>query len=204
MSLPPRTRLALLGTMSDLHNQPVSYDLHTLQKIVTDLAPDILCAETTKEAWEGEDLSHAPLELREALVPVEANTDIVLVPILPSQKRFADFAPLGGWRQRLIRAFDWLLRWGQRRADSAEVINGVWFGLFCHSVCELTEMLWSRQNRAIWEAQNQILVENILSSVRNNEGSRILVVVQCQRLHRLIPLLEKHSNLLDLVGYQIL
>lgn len=204
MSNVSRTRLALLGTMSEIHNQPVSYDLHTLQKIVTDLAPDLLCAEITKEAWESADLSHAPLELRGALVPAEAITDIVLVPILPSQKRFADFAPLGGWRQRLILAFDWLLRWGQRRADSAEAINGVWFGLFCHSVCELTEMFWSGQDRIIWEAQNQILVENILSAVQNNEGSRILVVVQCQRLHRLTPLLEKHSNLFDLVGYQIL
>ena len=202
MSDSDRTRLALLGTMSDLHNRPVSYDLRNLQNIVTDLAPDLLCAEITKEAWEGGDLTYASLELRKALAPAVWMTDIILVPVVPSTRQFADFAPLGGWRQRLIRTFDRLLRWGQRRADTADVINGAWFGLFCHSVCELTEMFWSEQDRATWEVQNQILVENIVKAIWNNQGSRVLVAVQCQRLHRLIPLLEKHSNLFDLVGYQ--
>jgi len=202
MSESPRTRLALLGTMSDLHNQPISYDLRNLQKILTDLLPDLLCAEITKEAWEGGDLSEASLELRKALVPAVDVTDIVLVPVVPSTKQFADFAPLGGWRRRLIRTFDRLLRWGQRRANTADAINGAWFGLFCHSVCEITETLWSKHDRAAWESQNQILVENIIKAVWNNEGARVLVAVQCQRLHQLVPLLEKHSNLFDLVGYQ--
>jgi hypothetical protein len=188
--------------MSDLHDQPVSYDLRNLQKIVIDLAPDLLCAEVTKEAWEGGDLTLASLELRGALAPAVAMTDIVLVPVVPSTVQFADFAPLGGWRQRLIRSFDRLLRWGQGRADNAETINGVWFGLFCHSICELTEMFWSKQDRAAWELQNQVLVENIVRAVWNNKGCRVLVAVQCQRLHRLVPLLEKHSSLFDLVGYQ--
>lgn len=202
MSDSSQTRLALIGTMSDLHSQSVSYDLHNLQKIVTDLAPDLLCAEITKEAWEGGDLALASLELQGALAPAVAMTDIVLVPVIPSTEQFADFAPLGGWRQRIIRTFDRLLRWGQRRADNAETINGVWFGLFCHSLCGLTEMFWSDQDRVAWEAQNQTLVENIVRAVWNNKGSRVLVAVQCQRLHRLVPLLEKHSNLFDLVGYQ--
>lgn len=202
MSDSPRTRLALLGTMSDLHNQPVSYDLRTLQKIVTDLSPDLLCAEITKEIWERGNLTHASLELREALTPAVAMTDIVLVPVVPSTKQFADFAPLGGWRRRIIRTFDRLLRWGQRKADTAEAINDVWFGLFCHSLCDLTEMFWSKQERAAWESQNQILVENIIQTIWVNQGSRVLVTIQCQRLHRLIPLLEKHSNLFDLVGYR--
>jgi hypothetical protein len=94
------------------------------------------------------------------------------------------------------------LRWGQRRADTVESINGAWFGLFCHSICELTEMFWSKQDRVAWESQNQVLAENIVRAVWNNEGSRMLVAVQCQRLHRLIPLLQKYSSLFDLVGYQ--
>ena len=202
MSNPSRTRLALIGTMSDLHVQPVSYDLRNLQKIVIDLAPDLLCAEITKETWEGGDLTHAPFELQKSLVPVAMMTDIVLVPVLPSTEQFADFAPLGGWRQPLIQSFDRLLRWGQRRADTVESINGAWFGLFCHSICGLTEMFWSKQDRVAWESQNQVLAENIVRAVWNNEGSRVLVAVQCQRLHRLIPLLQKHSSLFDLVAYQ--
>jgi hypothetical protein len=198
----PKTRLALIGTMSDLHSQPISYDLHTLHKIVTDLAPDLLCAEITKEAWEDGDITGASLELRAALVPAVETTDIVLVPIAPSTKQFADFSPLGGWRQRLIQIFDRFLRWGQGRADTAEAINGAWFGLFCHSVCDLTEMFWSKEDRQAWEKQNRLIVENIVNVVEHNAASRILVAVQCQRLHQLIPMLEKHAHLFDLVGFQ--
>lgn len=202
MSEPLRTRLALIGTMSDLHDQPVSYDLRNLRNIVMDLAPDLLCAEITKEAWEWRDLNLASLELRGAFAPAVVMTDIVLVPVVSTTEQFAGFAHLGGWRHRLIQAFDRLLRWGQRRADNAEAINGVWFGMFCHTICVLTEIFWSQQDRVAWEAQNQALVENIVRTVWDNEGSRVLVAVQCQRLHRLVKLLEKHSSLFDLVGYQ--
>ena len=190
--------------MSDLHTQPVSYDLRNLQKIIVDLSPDLLCVEITKGAWERGDLNEVSIEIRRALTPAVAITDVVLVPVAPSTKQFADFAPLSGWRQRLIRTFGRVLRWGQRRAGSAESINGIWFGLFCHSICELTEMFWSKKERAAWEAQNRIVAENIVNTVWNNQGSRVLVAVQCQRLHRLIPLLEKHSDLFDVVGYQTL
>lgn len=198
-----RTRLAIVATMSDLHSQPVAYDLAALRRIVIDLAPDLLCAEITQEAWEGGDLGDAALEVREALAPAVAVTDTVLIPVLPTPEQFADFEPLGGWRRRLVRTFDRLLRWGQRRADDPESVNGAWFGLFCHTVCGLTEMLWSREDRQTWEAQNHVLVEKIVQAVsRNDGGCRVLVAVQCQRLHRLIPLLKAHAHLFDLVGYQ--
>jgi hypothetical protein len=32
MNVSPRTRLAMLGTMSDLHKQPIAYDLGCLKK----------------------------------------------------------------------------------------------------------------------------------------------------------------------------
>ncbi len=74
-----QTRLAILGTMSDLHRQPISYDLNCLQKVVADLAPDLLCAEITQEAWESADFSQTSLEVREALAPTIASMDIVLI-----------------------------------------------------------------------------------------------------------------------------
>ncbi|MCK6584886.1 MAG: hypothetical protein L6Q49_17465, partial [Anaerolineales bacterium] len=84
-----QTRLAILGTMSELHKQPISYDLDCLKNVVADVSPDLLCAEITTDAWEHEDLSGTSLEVREALAPVIASTDIVLVPISPSLERYA-------------------------------------------------------------------------------------------------------------------
>ena len=202
MNTSSQTRLAILGTMSDLHRQPIHYDLDCLQKIVADVSPDLLCAEITKEDWEREDLSMAALEVREALAPVIASTDIVLIPVASTLKQYADFTPDSGWRRRLVRTFDRLLRWGQIQADDAPTVNGPWFGAFCHTICWMTESLWSAKDRVTWEKQNEQLVENIIGAVKRDSGRRVLVTVQCQRLHRLIPLLHTHSDLFKIVGYQ--
>ena len=202
MNTSSQTRLAILGTMSDLHRQRINYDLDCLQKIVIDVSPDLLCAEIIKEDWEQADFSRAAVEVREAMTPVIASTDIVLIPVAPTLKRYADFTPNSGWRRRLVRTFDRLLRWGQIQADDAPTVNGPWFGAFCHTICWLTESLWSAKDRVAWEEQNEQLVENIVSAVKRDSGRRVLVTVQCQRLHRLIPLLHSHSDLFNIVDYQ--
>ncbi len=202
MNTSPRTRLAVLGTLLDLHHQPITFDLNCLRALVADLAPDLLCAEITREAWEGGDLSRAAVEVREALAPVVAATDIVLIPVLPSVQQFADFTPAAGWRQDMVRAFDRTLRWGQREADKAETINGVMFGLFCHTLCALAETMWTAEDRAAWEAQNKALVENIVRAVEQDASHRVLVAVQCQRLHRLVPHLRAHADVFEIVKYQ--
>ena len=202
MNASPQTRLAILATMSDLHRQPIGYDLNCLQKILADVSPDFLCAEVTVADWEQNDISKAAVEVREALAPVIASTDIVLIPVAPSPAQYADFTPDSGWRRRLVRSFDRLLRWGQIQADDARTVNGPWFGAFCHTVCWLTESLWSARDRDAWERQNQELVENIVRAVQRDGGRRVLVAVQCQRLHRLIPLLYAHNDLFKIVAYQ--
>lgn len=202
MNTTPRTHLAILGTLSSLHQQPIAYDLTCLRTLVTDLAPDLLCAEITREAWEGGDLSHAALEVREALAPVVAATDIVLVPVVPTPQQFGDFTPTAGWRRDLIHAFDRLLQWGQRRAGRVEAVNGIVFGVFCHTVCMLTELAWSAEDRAAWKLQNETLARNILQAVQRDPGRRVLVAVQCQRVHDLIPLLRPRSGDLDIVDYR--
>ena len=202
MNASSQTRLAILGTMSDLHRQPISYDLKCLEKIIADISPDLLCAEITMEDWERDDLSKAALEVREALTPVIASTDIVLIPVAPTREEYANFTPASGWRQQLVQTFDRLLRWGQIRADDAKTVNGPWFGAFCHTVCWLTEMFWTGKDRARWERQNQELVENVIRAVQRDRGRRVLVTVQCQRLHRLVPLLRARDDLFKIVGYQ--
>lgn len=202
MNPSPRTRLAILGTMSDLHSQPIAYDLACLRKVVADMAPDLLCAEITMDAWEREDFSRASIEIREALAPIIASTDIVLIPVAPTPKQYADFAPDSGWKRRLVRTFERLLQWGQIQADDVESVNGAWFGAFCHTVCWMTESLWSAKDRAAWEKQNEELAENILRAAGRDGGRRMLVAVQCQRLHRLIPLLHTHEDLFTIVAYQ--
>lgn len=204
MNTSPRTRLAVLGTLSDLHRQPIAFDLACLRSLVAGLAPDLLCAEVTQAAWEGGELSAAGLEVREALAPVVAATDVVLIPVASGARQFDDFRAADGWRRRAVRALRRLLRWGQLKAGRAEAVNGVWFAAFCHTVCWVTELLWTAKDRAAWEAQTRALADNVLETVRRDPGRRVLVVVQCQRLHRLLPLLRAHSKGFDIVSYQAL
>lgn len=202
MNSSSQTRLAILGTMSDLHSQPIAYDLVCLRKVVADLAPDLLCAEITLDDWERGEISRASVEVREALAPVIASTDIVLIPIAPSPEQYGDFTPDSGWRRRLVRTFDRLLRWGQIQADDVRTVNGPWFGAFCHAVCRLTEIFWNAEDRAKWERQNEELAGNIMRAVQRDSGRRVLVAVHCQRLRRLIPLLRAHDDLFRIVAYR--
>ncbi len=201
MSHSSRTRLALLATLSDLHDESVSYDLASLRSLVTSLDPDLLCAEITRAMWEGGDLSHAAVEVRKALAPVVAATDVVLVPIAPDNNRYVDFAPERGWRRSAVRAIDRLLQWGQRRADTPEAINGRMFEAFCHPLCYLTEQSWTAEQRQAWREQNDQIVENIIEGVRRDNGRRVLVAVQCQRIHELEPLLKAYADELEIVDY---
>lgn len=202
MDAPVRTRLALLGTLAELHRQPIAYDLARLRRLVADLAPDLLCAEITRSTWETGDLSAAALEVREALAPVVAATDIVLVPVAPTLRRHADFPAPSGLRRHLSLCGHRLLHWGERQAATPQRVNGTWFGAFCHIVCHLNEIAWKGENRAAWVADNATLAENILDVVRRDPGRRVLVAVQCQRLHRLISLLRAHAGALEIVDYR--
>jgi hypothetical protein len=131
-----------------------------------------------------------------------ASTDVVLIPVAPSPEQYTDFAPDSGWRHQLVRTFDRILHWGQIQADDGRTVNGPWFGAFCHTVCWVTESLWNAKDRAAWERQIEELAETIVRAVRRDSGRRMLVAVQCQRLHRLIPLLHAHDDLFKIVAYQ--
>jgi hypothetical protein len=46
------------------------------------------------------------------------------------------------------------------------------------------------------------MAENILQVVRRDPGRRVLVVVQCQRMHPLKQILKTHTGELEIVQYQ--
>ena len=76
-----KTRIAILATLADLHQQPIRYDLAELARIVTDVQPDLLGVEVERDEFERADLARAPIEVRDALIPLAQRSDIVIVPI---------------------------------------------------------------------------------------------------------------------------
>lgn len=198
----PITRLAILRTMGSLHSEPLRYDLQTLRTLVINLAPDLLCVDITRDAWENDDLSGVTLEIVQALVPASELSDTVMVPIAPVAQPYDHFRPSSGIRNRLSLWFDAVLRWGQRRADSPEGIHGMAFETFCHVVCALDEMTWTRSMRSAYADHTRSLADNILAAVQRDPGRRVLVVVQCQWHHALEPLLQTKYDWLEIVDYQ--
>ena len=96
-----KTRLALLSTLSEVHTQPIRYNLAALAAIVDQVAPDLLCVELPRYDWESGNLAQAPVEVQRSLLPPAELSEVVIVPVAPDARRFDDFAPASGWRRQL-------------------------------------------------------------------------------------------------------
>ena len=201
----PKTRLALLGTLGELHLEPLHYDLACLRSLVESLEPDLLGVEIDPLAWESGDLSGAPLEAREVLVPAARRLDTVIVPLgAPSPLELEPPAGSGLTllRAGVVRSTDRLLTALQRAADGPDGVNSPLFGHVCGFICRLEQAAADDDGRDAWEATNKRIFDRLMWAVRRDPGRRVLAAVQCRRLHRLEPLLRREKDILELVHYR--
>ncbi|GMR11795.1 MAG: hypothetical protein BMS9Abin28_2639 [Anaerolineae bacterium] len=198
-----KSRVAILGTLAELHREPIRYDLKTLSQLVRDLKPDLLCAEIHPEDWRAGDSEKLSAEYREALVPLSRRTDIVIIPVSNSQGSFSfvpQEGPLLGLRSLLVRMLTWELRLMQRLANGPRALNSGFFGFMCDLNCALTAKVCGAETQATWDATNGGLVVNIQAAIRRDPGRRVLVTVDCRRRHRLVHDLSRSPEL-DIVDY---
>lgn len=194
-----KTRVAVLGTVADLHAAGIAYDLETLTRLADDLAPDLLCAQVPRDAWERGESGGFEVEYREALVPLAKVSDIVIVPVMtPSPE-----PPAVGWRRWLIGVVDRAFRWAVRTASSPEIINAGWFSHVCAVLCELHIRLGGALVRAWWEASNRVVLENLQAAIARDPAARVLVTVDCRRKHGLERELRRIAGV-DVVPYHAL
>lgn len=183
-----QSRIAVMGTLAELHSKPIAYDLRTLTRLVKELQPDLLCAEIHPEAWKAGDLSQLPPEYREALVPLSRRTNIIIVPVSSSHEQEL-LRPQGGLfltlRQAIVAALNGQLRLMQRLANGPGAINSGLFGLLCDTMCNLTAWVCGPQTQRLWDEANQALLENVAAAIRRDPGRRVLVTVNCRRSRRL-------------------
>ncbi len=194
-----KTRIALLGTLSDLHKQPIRYDLDELKRIVTELQPDLLGVEAERGEFERDELSRAPVEISEALVPLARRSDMVVVPI-GAGSNMELHASNGGLPAAVIRRLDAMIARVQKTANDARKVNSALISSTCGLICHLEEYVCGEQGRQAWEATNQKMLANILAMVQRDPAARVLVAVQCRRKHWLEPKLLRRSEI-ELVDY---
>lgn len=198
-----KTRIAVLGTLAELHKEPIRYNLNTLARLVEELGPDLLCAELRRDQWERGDWSRMPVEYREALIPLAERTNIVIVPIqngagceLVAPRE----GPLLGLRRTILRGLDGVLRALQWLVDGPRGVNSGVFGHVCDMICALEAWTCGAATWRAWDAANRELWENILRAVRRDPGVRVLVTVDCRRRHRLVEWLRR-SDEVELVDF---
>ncbi len=199
-----KSRVAVLGTLAELHQEPIKYNLKTLRQLVKEIEPDLLCAEIRPNDWQAGDLSRMPPEYAEALVPLARRTNIIIVPVSCSTGREL-VAPRGRhWlrlRGGIVRLLNGQLRLMQRLANGPETINSGSFGMFCDTVCSLTAWVCGPEARQRWDESNRAILDNVLAAIRRDPGSRVLVTVDCRRRHRLEHSLRNLPDV-ELVHYR--
>jgi hypothetical protein len=193
-----KTRIALLATLSDLHREPIRYDLNELARVVADAQPDLLGVEIEQAAFEQDDLSMASLEVREALLPLARRSDVVVVPLgagSPEELSAPREGSLLSERTLLIGWLDSTLTGIQRRAGDARRVNSVLVSHACGMICHLQAYASGERGRRAWEATNTKILENIRWMAEHDPSARILVAVQCRRKHWLEARLRKWANI---------
>ncbi|CAG0937666.1 hypothetical protein TFLX_06615 [Thermoflexales bacterium] len=200
MDEPPLTRtlVAVLGTLTEFHHEPLPYNLKALVKLVTDLRPDLLCLDITATQWQQRDFADLPPEYREALLPLAQQTDIVVVPI--GAARPLKEPQAAGWRGRAIA----LLRRGliglQRTSPDPAAINQGWRHHVANELYDTIARLAGQSTRHAWHAHTVHLTQRVRETAQRDPGCRILVVVNVRYCHHLRPVLRQYPEI-DVVSY---
>lgn len=198
------SRIAMLGTMAEMHREIPAYDLRILKRLVKEIQPDLLLAEIHPDDLRTDRLNQLSVEYREALVPLSRRTDIVIVPV--SGSRGGDLAGLQGkgltgLRAVTVRLLNGQLRWMQHLASGPGAVNSEWFGWMCDRTCSLIAWICGSQVQRAWDQSNQVIVDNVRAAIERDPGRRVLVTVDCRRRHRLERALRRLPDV-EFVDYR--
>lgn len=185
-----RSRVALLGTLRELHTALPRYDLRRLEELVAAKKPDLLCVEIDQRDWEAGDLGRAPVEGREVLARLSRSSEITLIPVGAGGQRWAEsgipqpccglLAPFRSWVSRVL---DRLTVGLMKLAGGPRAINSPIVEHLCGAICHLQLLVADGESRRRWVARNQELLEGITWALRNDPGRRVLVTLDCRRKH---------------------
>lgn len=187
------THMAVLGTLAEFHEDPLPYDLTALVDLVADINPDLLCLDITWSQWQRQDSSRLPLEYSEALLPLAAQTDIVVVPI--GGEQVMPRATAVGWRSLVIGWARGLLSWMQATAQGPDAINQGWRHHVGNMLYSLTRYLSGEQVEHAYHDHIEQVAQAALQAAENNPGNRILVVTNIQYCHHIRPQLQQHAGI---------
>lgn len=191
-SSPPRTSVAVLGTLAEFHRAPIPYDLGALVRLVTELRPDLLCLDLTPDQWRRHDFGQLPPEYRDALLPLAHQTDIVIVPIADDVPPVEPTAH--GWRGQGIATLRRGLGYLHRAAPGPAAVNGGPRHFIADLLYALIAVLAGRETRRAWRVHTEHLVGQVQATARHDPGCRLLVAVNVRHCHHIRRALRKRRG----------
>jgi hypothetical protein len=187
-----QTRVAVLGTLAEFHNQAIPFDMSGLLELVANVDPDLLCLDITPKQWRERDFDKLPPEYREALLPLAGQTDIVVAPI--GGETTPRSQEMGGWRLGAINRLRSWISAIQRVAPGPEATNQGWRHDLVNFLYDAIRWLTSSDiKRETW-AHVDYLTQEVLAISRRDPGTRMLVVVNVQYCHIIRGRLQKYNE----------
>lgn len=193
-----QTRVAVLGTLAEFHQEPIPYDLAALLELVTTINPDLLCLDMTPHQWQSEEFKDLPPEYREALIPLAQQTDIVVVPI--GEGTPLPIPAAEGWRGPVITWLRNRLATLQRTAPGPDAINQGWRHHLANQLYGGIRKLAGQDLEVATRSHTDHLTQAVLETVRRDPGARLLVVVNVQHCHIIRERLRQHADI-EVAGY---
>jgi hypothetical protein len=190
-----QTRIAVLGTLAEFHEAPIPTDLASLVALVAEMNPDLLCLDISMEQWQQQTFHSLPPEYRDALLPLAAQTDIVVVPI--GGEQVMPKAAAVGWRGALIGWLRQAINWLQAGVSGPDALNQGWRHDVGNLLYSLTRRLAGKGSRHTYHAHIEQVSQAALQAAANNPGSRIQVVTNIQYCHHIRPLLRQQPDVVE-------
>lgn len=188
-----RTRVAVLGTLLEFHDEAIPFDMSALLDLVANINPDLLCLDITPEQWLQRDFEKLPPQYHEALLPLAQQTDIVIAPIggeksPPTQRR-------GGWRGKVINRLRKWIATMQNTASGPNDMNQGWRHNLTNYLYDATR--WLAGGNLNRETKEYVahLVQTVLEVSRRDRGARVLVVVNIQHCHLIRETLRMYDDI---------
>jgi hypothetical protein len=193
-----QTRVAVLGTLAEFHQEPIPYDMPALLKLVTTINPDLLCLDMTPQEWQAQEFGELPPEYREVLIPLAHQTDIVVAPIgggkpLPKPDAY-------GWRGTAIGWLRSRLATLQRRAPGPDAINQGWRHHLANYIYSAIRQLAGQDREKATRDHTDHLTQAVLEVAQRDPGARLLVVVNVQHCHIIRERLRGYADV-EVVDY---
>ncbi len=188
-----RTRIAVLGTMAEFHNEAILLERSSLLELVATVNPDLLCLDITPKQWHERDFDRLPSEYRQALLPLASQTDIVVAPI--GENVAPPNRVLGGWKHLVI---NWLHNWINLIQCTTPKLTTANLGWRLDLVNYLYYIIqWLSGSNVNREARTHIdnLAQEILALSQRDPNTRILVVVNVQYCYVIQKRLRKCKEL---------